>query len=96
MRIFVRTVILPFLLLLAAHAANAACDPQRRAPGGEGKSSQQGVTVTKEVPSTKETAGEIQERESKEPPPMQKDRAIHSHRIPKDNNSAPAADNSVK
>jgi hypothetical protein len=91
MSVFIRTAILPFLFLLTVHAAHAACGPRRSAPG-DGASSREGVTVTKEVPSSKETVGEIQERESKEPLPTQKDRAIHSHRIPRDNNSVPAAE----
>ena len=98
MSIFVRIVILPLLLLLSTHAAHADCGPKTALPGG-GRSSQEGITVTKEVPSSKETVGEIQEQEIKEPPPA-RDRAIPSHRIPRDNNSVPAPesapDNSAK
>lgn len=68
--------------------------------GSETSSSQSGVTVTKEVPSSKETIGEIQEREMREPAPPQKDRAIPFHRIPRgDNNLLPpesVPDNCVK
>lgn len=99
MSIFVRTAILPLVFLLTVHSAHAACDRQRSGMG-DGGSSREGVTVTKEVPSSKETVGEIRDRESKEPVPTQKDRAIHSHRIPRDNNSTPAPesapDNSVR
>lgn len=86
----VRTWILSMMILLAADAASAACSPQRPAANANGAPSRDGVTVTKEVPSSKETVGEIQERESKEPPRKQQDRAIHPHRIPRDNNSVPA------
>jgi hypothetical protein len=52
------------------------------------------------VPSSKETIGEIQEREMREPAPPQKDRAIPFHRIPRgDNNLLPpesVPDNCVK
>lgn len=96
----VRTWILSMMVLLAADAAYAACDRQRPAANADGASSQEGVTVTKEVPSSKESVGDIQERESKEPPARQRDKAIHSHRIPRDNNSIPgtesAPDNSIR
>lgn len=96
----VRTWILSVIVLLAADATYAACDRQRPRANVDGASSREGVTVTKEVPSSKETVGEIQERESKEPPRKQQDRAIPFHRIPRDNNGvqAPetAPDNSVK
>lgn len=88
----VRTCILSTMILLSAIAASAACSRQRPAANANGASSREGVTVTKEVPSSKETVGEIQERESKESSPVRKDRAIPSHRIPRDNNSVPAPD----
>lgn len=47
----------------------------------ENASSQTGATVTKEVPSAKESPGDIKERESKEPPAPQGDRAAPSHKI---------------
>jgi hypothetical protein len=63
-------------------------------------SSQTGVTVTKEVPSAKETIDQIKDRESKEPTPTPGDRAAPSHKIRRDGQSpAPpggTTDNSVK
>lgn len=40
-----------------------------------------GVTVTKEVPHSKETILEIRDREMTHPLPARKDTAIHSHKI---------------
>ena len=40
-----------------------------------------GVTVTKEVPHSKETVPEIRDRERTNPPPARVDKAIHSHEI---------------
>ncbi|MBI5343707.1 MAG: hypothetical protein HZB63_10440 [Deltaproteobacteria bacterium] len=66
----------------------------------EGGSSQTGATVTKEVPSAKESPGDIKERETKEPPAPQGDRAAPSHKIRREGpDSAPAVgaeDNSVR
>jgi hypothetical protein len=45
-----------------------------------------GVTVTKEVPHSKETIPEIRDRESANPPPPRVDTAIPSHRIPRAGN----------
>ena len=45
-----------------------------------------GVTVTKEVPHSKETVPEITDREKTNPLPPRGDRAIHSHRIPRAGN----------
>jgi len=42
-----------------------------------------GVTVTKEVPHSKETIHEIRDREMTNPPPAREDTAIHSHKIPR-------------
>ena len=42
-----------------------------------------GVTVTKEVPHSKETISDIEEREKTNPLPSRGDRAIHSHKIPR-------------
>ena len=42
-----------------------------------------GVTVTKEVPHSKETISEIRDRENTNPLPSRGDRAIHSHKIPR-------------
>ena len=65
----------------------------------ESASSQTGVTVTKEVPSAKETVGDILERESKEPPPQRGDTVAPSHRIRReDQKPSPATgvtDNSI-
>lgn len=66
----------------------------------ESASSRTGVTVTKEVPSVKETLDEIRERESKEPTPPPGDRAAPSHRIRREGQVSPsnggAKDNIVK
>jgi hypothetical protein len=62
-------------------------------------SSQTGVPVTKEVPSAKESPGDIKERESKEPPAPQGDRAAPSHKIRREGQRpapAGAPDNGVK
>jgi hypothetical protein len=45
-----------------------------------------GVTVTKEVPHSKETIPEIRDREMTNPPPAKVDTAIHSHKIPRAGN----------
>lgn len=45
-----------------------------------------GVTVTKEVPHSKETIPEIRDRESANPPPARVDTAIPSHKIPRAGN----------
>jgi len=87
-----------------SYRATTTSEPKKSAPtrtgGGEASSSQTGVTVTKEVPSSKETVGEIREREQKEPPPPQEDRAIPFHRIPRGDNNLPSpgpvTDNSLK
>jgi len=47
-----------------------------------------GVTVTKEVPHSKETIPEIRDRERTNPLPARGDTAIHSHKIPR-----PGSDN---
>jgi len=65
----------------------------------ESASSQTGATVTKEVPSAKESLGDIKERESKEPPAPQGDRAAPSHKIHREGQSpapAGAQDNGLK
>jgi len=41
-----------------------------------------GVTVTKEVPHSKETISEIRDRERTNPLPSRGDTPIHSHKIP--------------
>ena len=45
-----------------------------------------GVTVTKEVPHSKETIPEISDRERTNPLPARGDTAIHSHKIPRAGN----------
>jgi hypothetical protein len=45
-----------------------------------------GVTVTKEVPHSKETIPEIRGRERTNPLPAREDTAIHSHKIPRAGN----------
>ena len=45
-----------------------------------------GVTVTKEVPHSKETIPETRDREMTNPPPAREDTAIHSHKIPRTGN----------
>lgn len=45
-----------------------------------------GVTMTKEVPHSKETVPEIMDLERTNPLPPMGDRAIHSHRIPRAGN----------
>jgi hypothetical protein len=45
-----------------------------------------GVTVTKEIPHSKETIPEIRDREMTNPPPAKVDTAIHSHKIPRAGN----------
>lgn len=60
-----------------------------------------GVTVTKEVPHSKETIPEIMDRERRNPLPPRGDRAIHPHGIPRtgsDNGACipPVDDRTVK
>jgi hypothetical protein len=45
-----------------------------------------GVTVTKEVPHSKETIPETRDREMTNPDPARGDTAIHSHKIPRTGN----------
>lgn len=60
-----------------------------------------GVTVTKEVPHSKETISDIEEREGTNPLPPRGDTAIHSHKIPRSGNDnetsiPPGDDQTVK
>ena len=60
-----------------------------------------GVTVTKEVPHSKETIPEIRDRERTNPLPAREDTAIRSHRIPRTVNDdcmpiPPGGDQEVK
>jgi hypothetical protein len=45
-----------------------------------------GVPVTKEVPHSKETISDIEERERTNPLPTRGDTVIHSHKIPRTGN----------
>ena len=45
-----------------------------------------GVTVTKEVPHSRETVPEIRDRVMTNPPPAREDTAIHSHKNPRAGN----------
>jgi len=45
-----------------------------------------GVTVTREVPHSKETIPELRDREMTNPLPAREDTAIHSHKIPRAGN----------
>jgi hypothetical protein len=87
---------IPVMVLLACAPA---CSSHRHAATG-GSSTVAGDTVTRDVPSSKETVGDIKERESKNPPPTQGDRAIPFHRIPRNAEKIQPADsdmdNSVK
>lgn len=60
-----------------------------------------GGTVTTEVPHSKETISDIEERERTNPLPPRGDTAIHSHKIPRPGNDndisiRPGDDNTVK
>lgn len=55
----------------------------------EKASSQTGVTVTKEVPFSKESVGDIKERESRVPPPQRGDVVIPFHKIPRGDDIPP-------
>jgi hypothetical protein len=57
--------------------------------------------VTKEVPHSKETISDIEERERRNPLPSRGDTAIHSHKIPRTGNdndmsTPPVEDQTVK
>lgn len=97
MRGHVRILAIPMLFLIACFSA---CSSHRVVTTSSTSSSQTGDTVTKEVPSSKETIGEIQERNIMEPLPPQGDRAIPFHRIPRNGDHLPPpgsmTDNSVK
>jgi len=79
-------------LLLGSSVAPGCC---KRCCGTGGKSAQAdntagteraGVTVTKEVPHSKETIPEIRDREMTNPLPSRVDTAIHPHKIPRAGN----------
>jgi hypothetical protein len=79
-------------LLLSLSVAPGCChrcfgtgEKAAQADNGAGTGSV-GVTVTKEVPHSKETIPEIQDREMTNPLPSRGDSAIHSHRIPRTGN----------
>jgi hypothetical protein len=109
MMAFLRRLLIPVAFFLAGFSACGAprvvttSEVHQEKPariGDEAAFTQEGVTVTKEVPSSKETIGEIREEEIKEPPAPQEDRVIPFHRIPRGDNNLPAPesapDNSVK
>lgn len=85
-----RNIFLPLSiggLLLFLSAAPGCCkrciDPREKgAPGGTSSGTERtGVTVTQEVPHSKETISEIRDRERTNPLPPRGDTAIHSHKI---------------
>ena len=87
-----RNIFLPVsigILLLSLSVAQGCC---KRCCGTGEKTAQAdnsaetgtvGVTVTKEVPHSKETIPEIRDREMTNPLPASVDTAIHSHKIPR-------------
>jgi hypothetical protein len=88
-------------LLLSLSAAPGCC---RRYIGSKEKAAateRPGVTMTGEVPHSKESISEIRDRESTHPLPARGDTAIHSHKIPRTGNDngtsiLPGGDNTVK
>ena len=88
-------------LLLSLSAAPGCC---RRCIGTMEKAAateRPGVTVTGEVPHSKESISEIRDRESTHPLPARGDTAIHSHKTPRTGNDngtsiLPGGDNTVK
>lgn len=92
----VRNLAIALMICLAGvPACGWHCRTATHAP-----SSVTGNTVTRDVPSSKETIGEIREKESIHPSPPLEDRAIPSHRIPRSGETgpppAPESDNTVK
>jgi len=79
-------------LLLSLSVAPGCCNRcvgtrEKPAPAdNSADSGSVGVTVTKEVPHSKETIPEIRDREMTNPPPAKVDTAIHSHKIPRAGN----------
>jgi len=77
------------LFLSAAPGCCKRCVETREKGASAGDSSgteRAGVTVTREVPHSKETISEIRDRERTNPLPSRGDTAIHSHKIPKTGN----------
>ncbi len=76
-------------LLLALSAAPGCCrrcieTRDKGAPADNAAGTDlPGVTVTKEVPHSKETISEIKDRERTNPLPAREDTAIHPHTIPR-------------
>ncbi len=64
-------------------AGDARNGRESGADGQHGGDERPGVTVTKEVPHSKETISEIKDREMTNPLPARGDTAIHSHKIPR-------------
>jgi hypothetical protein len=77
------------ILLLSLSVAPGCCNRrigarENAAPADRGADAgSAGVTVTKEIPHSKETIPEIRDRERLNPPPTRGDTAIPSHRIPR-------------
>ena len=84
-------------LLLSLSAAPGCCrrcieTREKGAPADNAAGTEHpGVTVTKEVPHSKETISEIRDRERTHPLPARGDKAIHSHKIPR-----PGTDNGTR
>jgi len=76
-------------LVLSLAAAPGCCNRrfgtgEKTAPADDSaEAGSAGVTVTKEVPHSKETIPEIRDRERTDPPPPGGDTAIRSHKIPR-------------
>lgn len=90
-----RNIFLPFSLvcLLLFLSASPGCGKRcvrmedDGAPTGNTIGTERaGVTVTKEVPHTKETTSDIRNRERTNPLPGRRDTAIRSHKIPRNGN----------
>ena len=88
-------------LLLSLSAAPGCCRRCIETKEKAAATEHPGVTVTKEVPHSKETVPEIMDRETTHPLPARGDTAIHSHKIPRTGNDndmspPPGGDNTVK
>ena len=98
----------PMVILLLSPSLAPGCSNRCHGTRGEAVrtdntagSEGTGVTVTKEVPHSKETIPEIRDREMTNPLPAREDTAIHSHKIPRAGNdngtsNAPGDDPTVK
>ena len=85
-----RTVSLPVSIgsLLLALCVAPGCGTAKKTAKADNMSEtgSAGVTVTKEVPHSKETLSETRHREMTNPLPARGDKAIRSHRIPRAGN----------